>query len=274
MSFAEIEKISNVMNSIRDLTGVEVYWKDPSGIPPPGIPLRQSIHCCEFCVAVQKKPETLVKCKTNDVQLLTEKAKGIKHPFLNTCHAGATELIVPIFDGESYYGSFIFGPAKMADATCAYNLLSRKFNALPVYDEKLFNAVQAILEYLTADIVKYHQLLKKSSLSMVNNEKIRKIQYFIMMHYNRKITAADAAGNLGLSISRFLHLFKEKTGKTFTAYLNQIRMENAIRMLLDTDYKIIYIAYEVSFDKESYFCSQFKKHTGMTPSQYRQKYQK
>lgn len=269
MSYAEIGKISNVMNSIRDLTGMEVFWKRPSGIPPLGIPLHQSIHCCKFCVAVQKKTDLLQKCKINDVELLTEKAKGFKHPYLNTCHAGATELIVPIFDGENYYGTFIFGPVKMPDSTCPYNSLAKKFKDLPDYDEKVFKAVQAILEYLVMDIVNYYRLLKRSSLSMVNNEKIRRSQYFIMTNYSRKIAAAEVAENTGLSTSRFLHLFKEKTGKTFTAYINQIRMENAIRMLLETDYKIIQIAYELSFEKESYFCALFKKHTGMTPKEYR-----
>ncbi len=269
MSYAEIGKISDVMNSIRDLTGMELFWKRPSGMPPLGIPLHQSIHCCDFCVAVQKKTDQLGKCKINDVELLTEKAKGFKHPFLNTCHAGATELMVPIFDGEHYYGSFIFGPVKMPDSTCPYNSLAKKFKALPDYDGKVFKSVQAILEYLVVDIVKYHRLLKNSSLSMVNNEKIRTTQYFIMTNYGRKLAAAEIAKRTGLSTSRFLHLFKEKTGKTFTSYINQIRMENAIRMLLETDYKIIQIAYELSFDKESYFCSLFKKHTGMTPKEYR-----
>ncbi|MCK4981627.1 MAG: PocR ligand-binding domain-containing protein, partial [Victivallaceae bacterium] len=255
MSYPEINKISNILNSIHDLTGLRVLWKNLSGSPPLGIPLSQSIHYCKFCLAVQKKSKMLEKCKINDDALLTKRAKDLKHPFLNTCHGGALELIVPIFNQDHNYGLFIFGPVRMPDAVCPYNSLSGIFNNLPVYDEKLFNAVQTILEYLIVDIVKYYRLLKKSSSSMANNEKIRQSQYFIMTNYHLKLTAPEAAKKRGLSTSRFLHLFKEKTGITFTAYINKIRMENAARMLLETDYKIIQIAYQVSFDTESYFCS-------------------
>ncbi len=270
MSLPEIKKISNILDSIHDLTGLTAIWKTPDGTPPWGIPLRLSLHCCEFCTSVQKKIRLSEKCMVNDTTLLTEKAKGLRHSFLHTCHAGATELIVPIFDDEHYYGVFIFGPTRMPETFCPSNSLSKKFNNLPVYDEKLFSAVQAILEYLALDVTKHYRLLKSSSLSMVNNEKIRQSQYFIMTNYHLKFTADDIASRIGLSASRFLHLFKEKTGKPFSAYVYQIRMENAKRMLLETDYKIIHIANEVSFDKESYFCSQFKKYTGLTPGKYRQ----
>jgi AraC-like DNA-binding protein len=274
MSFPEINKISHVLDSIHDLTELNVFWKTPNGSPHPGIPLRQSIHCCEFCIAVQKKTVMREKCRINDTTLLTGKAKDLKHPFLNLCHAGATELIVPIFDSEHYCGSFIFGSARMPDTICPYTSLVKTYNNLPLYDEKLFNAVQSILEYLVTDIVKHYRLLKMSSLSMGNSEKIRQSQYFIMTNYHMKFTAADVAGITGLSTSRFLHLFKEKTNTTFTAYVNKIKMDEAAKMLLETDYRIIQIAYQVGFDTESYFCSLFKKHTGMPPGEYRHKFKK
>ena len=102
MSYPEINKISTILDSIHDLTGLSVFWKNPHRIIQSGIPLRQSVHCCEFCVTVKKDAEKLSRCNKNDDILIEQKAKSLGHSFLNTCHAGGTELVVPIFNKDHY----------------------------------------------------------------------------------------------------------------------------------------------------------------------------
>ena len=56
-------------------------------------------------------------------------------------------------------------------------------------------------------------------------------------------------------------------------YLNDLRINQARQMLKDPMIKIRQIAHEVGFEDEKYFSRQFKKSTGMTPNDYRARYQ-
>ena len=64
-------------------------------------------------------------------------------------------------------------------------------------------------------------------------------------------------------------LFRQVTGMTFKEYLNRVRVEEAERLLTNTDYPIIDIAVACGYRDQSYFTTVFKKYTGLTPRQYR-----
>ena len=55
------------------------------------------------------------------------------------------------------------------------------------------------------------------------------------------------------------------------AKINEVRLQNAKRLLRSTGMSITEIAYAVGFSDSNYFSSVFKKHTGMTPGEYRSK---
>ena len=67
----------------------------------------------------------------------------------------------------------------------------------------------------------------------------------------------------------FCRFFKKKTGKTFTTYLNEYRLERIKKELSGTEKKIIDIASENGFENIGYFMKQFKLYTGVTPLTYR-----
>jgi len=64
-------------------------------------------------------------------------------------------------------------------------------------------------------------------------------------------------------------VFKKTTGINISNYINNKRIEGAKDLLIETDAKIIDIAYHVGFDNLTHFHRQFKKQTGKTPSEYR-----
>ena len=77
---------------------------------------------------------------------------------------------------------------------------------------------------------------------------------------------------LKISESHFQHIFKEQLGISPYAYCLRLRLENARRLLEDTNLKVCEIAQKCGYENALYFTQTFKKETGLTPSAYRKKY--
>ncbi|MBD2846072.1 AraC family transcriptional regulator [Paenibacillus sp. IB182496] len=88
--------------------------------------------------------------------------------------------------------------------------------------------------------------------------------------YQEDISLEYCADRVGMHPSAFSKAFKRMTGLNFIDYVTQLRLEQARLMLRDTDAKISEVAEEVGY-QHSYFNRLFKKHEGVTPSQYRQR---
>ena len=66
-------------------------------------------------------------------------------------------------------------------------------------------------------------------------------------------------------------IFKEETGQAFTAYLNQVRIREAKRLLVETDKSVASISAAVGYLSQGYFTNLFKKSVGCFPREYRLK---
>lgn len=100
-------------------------------------------------------------------------------------------------------------------------------------------------------------------------DKMKTILKFIETNYMQKISVAEIAEQVEFSESHFMRYFKETMGTSFVDYLREYRLTMAARLLIASDATILSIAEEVGFDNLSYFNRAFKKHYGVTPSQYR-----
>lgn len=98
---------------------------------------------------------------------------------------------------------------------------------------------------------------------------INKAKIYIEDNFFKQITVEDVAREVFISPSYFLHLFKEKSGFTFTDYLTEIRINNAKELLLKTNESITNIAYKVGYNDSNYFSTVFKNAEGLSPSEYR-----
>ncbi len=93
---------------------------------------------------------------------------------------------------------------------------------------------------------------------------------FIRENYTRDITVQDAAAVAIMSPSYYRHYFKLLTGKTFTEYLNGLRVSHAISLIRKNPrMKIVDICYAVGFSNISHFNRTFLKVTGVTPKAFR-----
>lgn len=96
---------------------------------------------------------------------------------------------------------------------------------------------------------------------------------YIRKNYYMEIKLNDLAEMAYLSPIYFCSVFKEKYGVTPIQYLQNIRHENAKRLLIDTDNSITIIAEKVGFQSVHYFSRFFKTHEGITPNEFRRRNQ-
>jgi two-component system response regulator YesN len=92
---------------------------------------------------------------------------------------------------------------------------------------------------------------------------------YIEHHLHEPIHSAEVADRVGLSRSHFSTIFKKETGVSYLQYVHQRRLEKACKLLASTDWKIHVIAEKIGIPDDKHFSKWFKKHMGLTPSEYR-----
>jgi len=115
------------------------------------------------------------------------------------------------------------------------------------------------------------QLAVSSGLNGFNpneSKRMNAILSFTFRESHRKIYIQEAADLANLSVEAFCRYFKLHTQKTYTSFLNEIRITNACQMLMSKDYTIQNVCYQSGFNNISNFNRIFKKMTGKSPSTY------
>jgi AraC-like DNA-binding protein len=110
----------------------------------------------------------------------------------------------------------------------------------------------------------FHNVVSKK-----NSLRINKVCLFIQNNFNNKIALKQAADLIYLTESNFCKFFKKATGKTYSDYLNEMRINEACRLLLQTEKSVNQIAFDCGFETLSYFNRVFLNKKKVTPSGYR-----
>ena len=98
---------------------------------------------------------------------------------------------------------------------------------------------------------------------------IQKSIEYMQEHFRESLTLTDISRTIGLSVSYFSYLFKQETGKNYIEYLNEIRLLETMKDLMNTDEKVVVVAQKNGFQNLEYFSRYFKKQTGESPARWR-----
>ena len=132
------------------------------------------------------------------------------------------------------------------------------------------------------EAMSFEELIDKFSLIMYDDiesklvvhtdeesDYIHQAKDYIQKNYNRAISLETLADELALNQSYVSSIFKEGTGINFKQYLTDVRIENAKRLLRETNMNLNEIAYEIGYKNAFYFAKTFLAHEGIRPQEYR-----
>lgn len=150
-------------------------------------------------------------------------------------------------------------------------LLCEAVQKIDDYDKEIESILIDLLYHL---INNFHYLTyEKEELKEKTEQLARyhRISKYIFNNYDSNITLQEIAKKEFLSPHYLSHEIKYATGYSFTDLVNQTRVEESVKLLLDSDLSISDISDEVGFSHVRYLNKNFKNYYGCTPLQYRKK---
>lgn len=138
----------------------------------------------------------------------------------------------------------------------------RKIQAKRNTDTKIQNAIRQI------DVEKKKYGILEFEEKKTGNRYIDYMIQEIHNNYSTRLVLSDISEKCKASCTYLNVKFKEETGYTFNDYLNRYRIQKAVDLLRENQYKIYEIAEMVGFSDYKYFIKVFKKYTGSSPARF------
>ena len=170
-----------------------------------------------------------------------------------------------ILEKLGIYGITVFNMGQSASYVGVSEQMVREFTMRkPMYKDFCASSLYQLLSLIGRKYV-----LRQSNIDTKSESRITAACRQIYENVSSPPSVFELASGCCLSQSRFIHLFKEVTGKSFTGYIAFIRMEKAKEMLTFTDLSICDISIALGYEDQNYFSRYFRKVEGCSPTEYR-----
>jgi two-component system response regulator YesN len=135
-------------------------------------------------------------------------------------------------------------------------------------DLNAYNSYKLVQAVVMDEMGQLYQLIDKNGIDKTYWI-IEKVKKHLADQYRNDLKAFEVAAWLKITPSYFSFIFKQGTGKSFSEYMNELRIDHAKRLLVTTHDKVFEIAEQVGYKEYKYFVTVFKSLTGVTPKEYR-----
>ena len=149
----------------------------------------------------------------------------------------------------------------------------------PLYDmrkkkSQLFGSEQmlrVLLEAFLLELIRKHVYFRTREENSDGGFLPSEILAYIDSHYKDKITLDEISFLFNTNRSAFCKNFKSITGMTFLSYIAEKKLKKVKDLLISGKMSLVEISDAVGFDNSAYLCRFFKKHTGLTPKEFKKK---
>ncbi|OUS67838.1 hypothetical protein B1748_35480 [Paenibacillus sp. MY03] len=139
-------------------------------------------------------------------------------------------------------------------------------------DEAYVNAAmshESLLAQVQQTIQEHIRRKQEEKVSYTDHPEVNRVIQYMLEHYRENMKVTDLAKLVAINVDYLSTIFGKKTGLTPIAYLRNIRIEQAKRLLIYSKLSVEEIASQTGFADDAYFIKTFKRMTGQTPSSFR-----
>ena len=169
---------------------------------------------------------------------------------------------------RSQLGICFYGETRKFAVKKMYSMLSMNGFDQTLQLLTLLNRLSGSREYKYLSCIGFTEILNEA-----DTDRINKIYQFIMEHFKEQITLNQLAAFSNMTPQAFCKYFKIRTKKTFSFFLNEVKISYSCRLLIEKNLNVLQICYESGFNNLSNFNRQFKRINKMTPMEYRKSFQ-
>ncbi len=153
------------------------------------------------------------------------------------------------------------------NANSMYHFRSRTTYMIDVMAMDDFNTIR---NWFVEKITEAVSLIARRSENRMESV-VERAKKYMEENFRKDISLEDVSQKVDISSYYFSKIFKEETGENFIEYLTRLRMEEASRLLEESDISIKEVCSEVGYSDPNYFSRNFKKYAGITPTEAREK---
>lgn len=226
-----------------------------------------------FCALVRQEPEGQRKCMECDGEGCGKCAKE-KTLIRYRCHAGLTEVFLPVFDKHGVLAYIGFGQIVPKEDEAATREQIRKnypqfadvVDQIPAKSAEEISAAATILQTIVAYVMTNRWIAPEKT------EFIEHLDMYIKDHLSKGINMDEVCAAFCVSRTQLYKISMDYLGCALSEYIRRQRLCYAQEMLRNTDLSVAEVASEVGFSDYNHFSRLFKKYNGCSAREYRLKY--
>jgi len=266
---------------LKRLTGLSMALNTPDvGITRLGVSRDKGNPLCNIIRSTQ---EGMRRCEGCDRRHHARAGADGKSK-LYTCHAGFLDMAIPIMVQGKHVATISSGqvlaeqPSGAAFRRMCRRLawlgipvlrLRKAYDRAPWMPRDHLASVMHLLETFSSQMCGSAWRIRELEASL-ERPQIRKARAVVEERFRESdLRLSDAADVAGISVAHFSHVFHKETGVPFTSYVRSRRIEEAKRLLAETDKTITEICFVCGFNSLTHFNRVFRRGEGCSPKQYR-----
>ena len=277
-----MEQISLILNKdqlsafFRDfnmLTGIRIALFSETGKEILSYPEKH----CPFCSYIRSTEAGNSECEISN-ELSFKRCQRTRNIEIYHCHTGLVETTAPLIDNGAVIGYIMLGqitddPDKeslqrsLSEAVDKYRAEAGEADAA-IYDvvyrsRDEINATAKILEVCTLYV------LLSNMISLRSENFVRNLNRYLLSHLSEDLSVDRLTEEFNISRNKLYDSVSKYMNIGIAEYIRNLRIEEAKRLLRETDLPVYQIADRVGFADYNYFCRVFKKEVGLPAKKYR-----
>ncbi|MGI5957845.1 MAG: helix-turn-helix domain-containing protein [Massiliimalia sp.] len=236
-------------------------------------------NMCEFCRSMRLDPSFADKCTCSN-ETAFHMVEQTHDTYIYQCHAGLTEVAAPILAQNKLLGFLMMGQfiPKEQENTIWQEIQERcHAYAHQLPSEEEFFLQTRILS--RPEIIAWIEIVQACAsylwtnqyITAMNDEMFVAFDHYVHTHLAESFCAADICRDLLIPRNRLYSMVRNNTGMSVGDYIWAARIDRAKELLANTDLPVFQVALQAGISDYGYFTKAFRKHTGITPSQYRKR---